>query len=401
MYIFHYGPPLRELVSDLFGNSNIDSGDESRTSARILGGIRATERAIHHSPNPEELKKLVKYRMNAEKSATAFSSEHAQPGDVVLIERLSDAGSSQDFDADVQMPIPVVLDSPAPSVGQNMWQGWIASAFTAYAAWYDVLLDMDSLPPVDPRACMVHADQRVILALDFVRQSLAPVSATTLAHIRAVWEEFVADKIGRKANVIQDENGIRETLGGLKVMTGSRIDRPDDIRRVFRKLYLFKATEITEASREFVVRQQSTVEAKPGTARDSLVRWLSVISFGSFLPVQARPAGLRAASSPLSVSSNDPERLVGMKDEQSGVDLSIAIVSFERKRRVEIASSHPNFLAGATHLRWMGLEIELEHKEGHVFLHNLTPAEVKSFLRHAFEDEKQGRKVCLRFIKTG
>ncbi len=128
-------------------------------------------------------------------------------------------------------------------VDGHLWQGWMAAGEADWAGAHDVLLEPDD-EPFEPAFGLVQAWNMVTLAPgpQLCARVLGEVSATRLAAIRAVHDEWVAGG----ALAIAPEPGriaLRTVAGVFTVLCGTPLG-PGDPRADYRQLYRTAAAQL-------------------------------------------------------------------------------------------------------------------------------------------------------------
>lgn len=232
--------PSLEVICDLLF-ADPDQVDEASqiavNSERELDYVRSTATVASSqaetNPSYRRARELLGRKVLAAAKQSAFTSNPAVPGDVLLLNGLPNGKR-------LNTPIAIVLDQRVGLLGSS-WSVWLASPYFEYATAYDRLFD--DQPDVDPAMGMVLAWARSEIRLDTIETRLATLSASDLAGLRALHDEFLL----QPALSSMLTPGTRTTLGGLALRTGTPLTDPADERAGFAQLYSICASELSLA----------------------------------------------------------------------------------------------------------------------------------------------------------
>lgn len=275
-------PPLEQIAQRLFGVTDglIEAVQRGDASAGISEAVRGTsEWAQYHAdieetsdvPGqqiesqilskvvPDHIRELIQRRVDANSlSARRLPAS----GQIVRIEKIVTPRPGQ-LDAIMQVPLYVLLDvaTEIPVI----WHGWLVSAETDYASWWDfVLQEQDE--PFDPEAAMVQLWNPVRLYLPMASRVVGSLTPTRLQSVRALAADFVAAPVPSDVQPWPGRVASRITSTGLRVTTGSPLAKANDERAKYQDCYFNAAEAIREPAR-FAMRAMAAV---PDSAVGSL-----------------------------------------------------------------------------------------------------------------------------------
>ncbi|WP_295542476.1 hypothetical protein [uncultured Pseudacidovorax sp.] len=144
----------------------------------------------------------------------------------------------------------VLLDRLLPD---GRWQGWLAAGEADWAGAWDVLLEPQD-EPFEPLFGMVQAWNPVTLlpAPPLCARVLGELSATRLAAIRAVADEWAAQRVGTPAGAVPatppapGQVALRAVAGCFTVLTGTPLAAEDDPRADYQGLYQQAARRLAQ-----------------------------------------------------------------------------------------------------------------------------------------------------------
>lgn len=144
----------------------------------------------------------------------------------------------------------VLLDRLLPD---GRWQGWLAAGEADWAGAWDVLLEPQD-EPFEPLFGMVQAWNPVTLlpAPPLCARVLGELSATRLAAIRAVADEWAAQRVGAPAGAVPatppapGRIALRAVAGCFTVLTGTPLAAEDDPRADYQGLYQQAARRLAQ-----------------------------------------------------------------------------------------------------------------------------------------------------------
>mgnify|MGYP001183675386 FL=1 len=258
-------PPIEFVERRLFGVSEglIEATKRGETSPAISEAVRsspewreyhadvlndqasqqaAPEELVPTPAIPQGIQDLIRRRVAARSLA---STPLPAPGQIVLAEKIVTPRPGQ-LDAIMLVPLCVLLDAPAevPAV----WHGWLLSAETDYAGWWDfVLQEQDA--PFDPEAGMVQLWNPVRLYLPMAARVVGELSPARLQAVRTMAADFVAAVPPGDIPVWPGRVASRNTSAGLRVTTGSPLGNEHDARHRYQQLYFEAAEAIREPAR--------------------------------------------------------------------------------------------------------------------------------------------------------
>ena len=293
---FPLHPSIEHIEQRLFGVTDglIEAVERGETSPGIADAVRQsaewaeyqTDRQeererlaplvaeIEDTPLPDAIRDLIQRRVAGNSLA---SSTQRAPGQIVSIEKIVTPRPGQ-LDAILTEPMYVLLDSSTEV--PVIWHGWLVSAETDYAGWWDfVLQEQDA--PFDPEAAMVHLWNPVQLYLPMASRVVGQLSPSRLQAVRSLAADFATEEppanipawIGRVAS--------RNTSAGLRVSTGSPLGDSNDPRQRYQALY-FEAAEIVREPARLALRALAELPAgQMGSLFNRLIaaagRWSEIL----------------------------------------------------------------------------------------------------------------------------
>jgi hypothetical protein len=265
---FPLHPSIEHIEQSLFGVTDglIEAVERGETSPGVADAVRqSTEWAeyqadrqegrtylaplvaeIQETALPDTIRDLIQRRVAARSLASAALPA---PGQIVSLEKIVTPRPGQ-LDAILTEPMYVLLDTPAEA--PVIWHGWLVSAETDYAGWWDfVLQEQDA--PFDPEAAMIHLWNPVRLYLPMASRVVGQLSPSRLQAARSLAADFATEEppddipawIGRVAS--------RNTSAGLRVSTGSPLGDGNDPRHRYQALY-FEAAEVVREPARLALR---------------------------------------------------------------------------------------------------------------------------------------------------
>lgn len=169
----------------------------------------------------------------------------------------------------------VLLDRLLPD---GRWQGWLAAGEADWAGAWDVLLEPQD-EPFEPLFGVVQAWNPVTLvpAPQLCARVLGELSATRLAAIRAVADEWAAQRVGAPAGAVPatppapGQIALRGVAGCFTVLTGTPLADEGDPRADYQGLYQQAARRLAQSAAPAALagRTQARSAASPagGQAR--------------------------------------------------------------------------------------------------------------------------------------
>ena len=255
-----YSASLEYIKNALFGAPS-DTGDTaSRPEDAVFIETVAAADLEDAEPPPwfDGLMAVARRKRDSLGFEQHFDAAATQPGQVVLLDAIHRKdGGNPPAEARLNMPLALVLDERS-DLDPMVWQAWVATRFTDYASYWDVLPGSDV--PVDPRVGMVQAWNSVMIHLGWIDTQLVPVPPDTLDAIRAVRDEFLLQPECQA----MPRAGPRRTLRNRVVHTGPPFSDATDERRAFARLYSLCGSEISAACRaESRMEQRTADQAEP------------------------------------------------------------------------------------------------------------------------------------------
>jgi hypothetical protein len=169
----------------------------------------ADEELAAHASLPEGIQDLIRRRVAATDRSPPLPLP--APGQIVSAEKIVTPRPGQ-LDAIMLVPLCVLLDAPAevPAV----WHGWLVSAETDYAGWWDfVLQEQDA--PFDPEAAMVQLWNPVRLYLPMAARVVGSLSPARLQAVRSLAADFVAASTAGRYPCLARASGIAKYFSRL------------------------------------------------------------------------------------------------------------------------------------------------------------------------------------------
>lgn len=274
-------PPLAVIENRLFGVSMglMDAVEAGETSARIAESVKKsaewaarktgeaefTPDGIEETAGamPEFIRELVERRVAA---AQAKFDPMPCAGQIVEVRRIVTPKLNQ-LDWVMQVPLYVLLDAQTET--PELWHGWLASAETDYASWWDFVLQQEDTP-FDPEAGMVQLWNPVRLYLPMAGRVVAQLSLARLQAVRALAGEFATSEPPKRIEAWPGRVALRATLSGLEVVTGSPLGGDADPRRRYQQVYFYAAEAVREPAR-LAVGQSQVKWAGVGDFMETLV----------------------------------------------------------------------------------------------------------------------------------
>ena len=262
---FPLSPPIELIEKRLFGITEglIEAVERGETSRSIAEEVRNSsewreyqadikEDQARPEPMPQEshlppaipdyIKDLIRRRVAANSFASLALPVHGQ---IVSVEKIVTPRRGQ-IDAIMQVPLHVLLDAPAET--PVVWHGWLVSAETDYASWWDfVLQEQDA--PFDPEASMVQLWNPVRIYLPMAARVVGKLSPARLQAVRALAADFVLGEVSANIPCWLGRVASRNTSLGSRVSTGSPLSNSNDPRIRYQDLYFEAAEAVREPAR--------------------------------------------------------------------------------------------------------------------------------------------------------
>ncbi len=178
---------------------------------------------------PVYLKKILNRHLQAKnhfQSVTDF-----RPGQVRLIESLPNKDHIKS-----DQKLAVLLFESIDSSEDKVWRGFMTAPETAWAGYWDMLLEADIDEPFDPLVGMIQVWNSVNIDEKYLGNVVAELSLNRVQAVRALKEEYL---LGEDLDPKQAYPGKvfgRETFHGFNVLTGSPLTE-DDARHRYQMLY--------------------------------------------------------------------------------------------------------------------------------------------------------------------
>lgn len=260
---FPLSPPIEQIERRLFGVSEglIEAVKRGETSPAIADTVRRSpEWTEYHndiqddrtakfdeetrSPPalPDQIRDIIRRRVAA---APLASLALSAPGQIVRGDKIVTPRPAQ-LDAIMMAPLYVLLDAPAEAAA--VWHGWLVSAETDYAGWWDfVLQEQDA--PFDPEAAMVQLWNPVHLYLPMAARIVGQLSPARLQAVRSLAADFAVTEAPANIAAWPGRVASRTTSTGLRVTTGSPLGSEHDARHRYQQLYFEAAEAVREPAR--------------------------------------------------------------------------------------------------------------------------------------------------------
>lgn len=280
-------PPIDQIDRRLFGVSVglIEAVIRGETSPGVAEAVRrssewtpyqadlreariAAEQPSDAPPSPstvpDHIKSLIERRVAANALATM---PFPAPGQIVAVEKIVTPRPAQ-LDAIMQVPLHVLLDAPAEAPA--LWHGWLVSAETDYAGWWDfVLQEQDA--PFDPEAAMVQVWNPVRLYLPMAARVVGCISPSRLQALRALAADFAVEEAPSDIPSWPGRVASRSTSQSLRVSTGSPLGGDEDARHRYQELYFAAAEAVGEPARLALSALAEIPASQAGTLLNRLI----------------------------------------------------------------------------------------------------------------------------------
>lgn len=262
---FPLTPPIELIEKQLFGVTEglIEAVERGETSPSIAEAVRSSPEWTECQANiqesrtqpeslqqglclstviPSHIQDLIRRRV----AATSLASlSLPAPGQIVSIEKIVTPRPGQ-LDAIMQAPLHVLLDAPAETPA--IWHGWLVSAETDYASWWDfVLQEQDA--PFDPEASMVQMWNPVRLYLPMAARVVGKLTPARLQAVRSLAADFVSAEAPSDVPAWPGRVASRITTLGFQVTTGSPLSKRNDPRFRYQDIYFGAAEAVREPAR--------------------------------------------------------------------------------------------------------------------------------------------------------
>lgn len=195
------------------------------------------------SPMPAFLQDLIEQRVAAR--SHQFNSD-PQPGQIRQIDQV--IGPNGPINWELTKPLAVLLLEP--TANKEIWWGFMVSPETAYASYWDMVLEPHVDGPVDPLASLVQFWNPVHVYLPSTAGVIGQLPPERVQVARAMAAEFVIATGNSPPEVVPQPGFIlwRKTLQDLPVLTGTPlgIDEFADPRLWYQATYLAISQAVLE-----------------------------------------------------------------------------------------------------------------------------------------------------------
>ena len=262
---FPLSPPIEQIKRRLVGVSEglIEAVERGDTSPGITEAVRRSPEWAEYQTDiqesrkktellpdesqppptiPEHIQDIIRRRVSANSLSKASLPN---PGQIVKVDKIVTPRPVQ-LDAIMQVSLHVLLDAPAEAPA--VWYGWLVSAETDYASWWDfVLQEQDA--PFDPDAAMVQVWNPVRLYLPMAVRVVGQLLPARLQAVRALAADFAVTEVPDDIAPWTGRVASRSTSSGLRVTTGSPLGNDTDDRHYYQELYFDAAEAVREPAR--------------------------------------------------------------------------------------------------------------------------------------------------------
>lgn len=207
---------------------------------------------------PEFIRQLIARKVA---SQIRFQQTAATPqaGQIRLVSRLT--GPEGELPVEFPQPRPVLLLQP--TADPRFWRGFSVASETAWAGWWDLLLE-ECDAPFDPQAAVVQIWNPVTLYSADLGAVVAELSSERLQAVRALEQDYLfgADpdpQTARPGVVIARESG-----SGIVLVTGTPL-AAEDPRHRYQQLYHHAAQVLTVPARLWQAAEVEAEAVEPKT----------------------------------------------------------------------------------------------------------------------------------------
>lgn len=184
---------------------------------------------------PEAITDFINRRVAT--SHQKFSSKPTQ-GQIIAVDAV--IGPNGDLGWDLPYSLAVLIDCPSVnedgSKNLEIWNGWMVSSESDYASYWDfILTEQDD--PIDPLVSMIQVWNPVQVYLKSTNRVLGELSLSRLTALREIAEEFIALQYLDPTDARPGHLGLRKTIGGNAVLTGTPLSGEDDPRWRYQEIY--------------------------------------------------------------------------------------------------------------------------------------------------------------------
>jgi len=256
-------PPLALLETELFSPSDalierwrsgaelpvdlqraLDADPDAHARRTALETALSTDPEIGDTapvpPMPPDVQALIRQRVA---SRQATFSRLPTSGQIVRIDQVR--GPNGPLHWDLPRPLTVLLVEPTTT--RQVWYGWLVTAESDYAGYWDLLLGAAD-EPCDPLARMVQLWNPVHVYLPSVSRVLAELTPDRLAAVRALAVDCATAPEPDPAQA-QPGRIVRRQVAGHWLHTGTPLGGPDDPRHAYQRLYHAYAAAVREPAR--------------------------------------------------------------------------------------------------------------------------------------------------------
>lgn len=371
---FKLSPPIEQIERRLVGINEglIQAVERGVTSTAIADVVRRSPEwaqyqsdvaeseatldiAVLEQPPPSvphHILELIRRRTDSQPLA---STPIPASGQIVLVEKIVTPRPGQ-MDAVLMAPLHVMLDAPAEAPA--VWHGWLMSAETDYAGWWDFVLQEEDAP-FDPEAAMVQIWNPVRIYLPMAKHVVGILSPARLQSVRALAAEFVTGDVPADLAPWPGRVAQRTTLGNMRVMTGSPLGNEADLRHRYQQVYFEAAEAVREPARLALQAMAAIPATRAGTFLGRLISAAGKLA-ECLVPeprvAVAMHAGEDAEAPDLSWSGIARLRLGNLEADGSG-SLTITVIGSEHVaaeiRKGSLVEEHFDIAPGAAeNLSW-------------------------------------------------
>jgi hypothetical protein len=299
-------PSLEDLEHRLFGVTDvlIDAVERNQVPEAIAKSVRKSEEWTARSapallvdnqqPDlpidvteirmPDFLADMIRREVEAREAMRVAGAQVPASGVIVEMTQIRTPREGQ-LDWFMQTPLYALLDVEAE--GKEIWHGWLVSGEPDYASWWDFVLQEEDRP-FTPQASVVQVWNPVRIYLPMITRVVSCLSPYRLQAVRALAAEFVGGVIPSDVRVWPGRVAARDTLGGLRVATGSPLGDGHDPRHRYQHL-LFHAAEAVRAPARLALAESVRAPSARSAILDRLRAWVQIPNAG--LALAPRVAG--------------------------------------------------------------------------------------------------------------
>lgn len=233
----------KELPTDVLRALESDPEAHARRAALDAATSVADETVTDDAPippMPPDLRALIRQRVAARK---ALFSRLPTPGQIVRIDEVRGPNGSLNWD----LPRPLAVLLAEPTETRQVWYGWLATAESDYAGYWDLLLGSED-EPCDPLARMVQLWNPVHVYLPSVSRVLAELTPDRLAAVRALAVDC-ATAPEPDPSLAKPGQTMRRQVASHWVRTGTPLGGAEDPRFRYQQLYYAYAAAVREPAK--------------------------------------------------------------------------------------------------------------------------------------------------------